>query len=310
MSVDKQRLDQILELLWACKLPSLEDAKYLLDVGQKLLIKEPNVLEIQSPITVCGDIHGQFYDLLELFSVGGHPPEQNFLFLGDYVDRGFYSTETFFLLLALKVRYPTKMYLIRGNHESSQVTQDYGFKEEVKRKYQDGDTIYDLCCNAFNALPLAAIIDNEIFCVHGGLSKELFKIEQISEIDRNQEPPEEGLFSDLLWSDPDNKVQGFQESQRGAGYVFGGDVCEEFLENNGLKFMCRAHQVAQDGYVNWFDGKCYTVWSAPNYCYRGGNKASVFEITNPDKTKFKIFREAPACARGKIPDSMLPQYFV
>ena len=251
--MDKARIDSILDELWACKLPKGEDAKYLLEMGQKVLIQEPNVLRINGPITVCGDIHGQFYDLLELFSIGGHPPEQNFLFLGDYVDRGFYSTETFFLLLALKVRYPTKMYLIRGNHESGQVTQDYGFKEEVERKYQNEPNMYDLCLEAFNALPLAAIIDNEIFCVHGGLSKDLVNIQQIEEIDRNMEPPEYGLFSDILWSDPDDKVTGYQESQRGAGYIFGGDACEKFLNDNGLKFMCRAHQVAQEGFVNWFD---------------------------------------------------------
>ncbi|EAY23494.1 serine/threonine protein phosphatase, putative [Trichomonas vaginalis G3] len=307
--MDKQRLDKILELLWVCKLPNLEDTKYLLTLGQQVLIKEPNVLKLQSPITLCGDIHGQFYDLLELFSVGGHPPEQNFLFLGDYVDRGFYSTETFFLLLALKVRYPTKMFLIRGNHESEQVTMDYGFKEECKRKYTD-ETIYNLCLEAFNALPLAAVIDGDVFCVHGGLSKDLKTVDQLNDIDRNMEPPEYGLFSDILWSDPDEKINGFEESQRGAGYLFGGDVTAEFLKNNNLKFMCRAHQVAQDGYYKWFNGLCYTVWSAPNYCYRGGNLATVFEITNADKTKFKVFREAPACARGKQPDSMLPQYFV
>lgn len=307
--MDKARLDGILKTLWACKLPSTEDATDLLNTGAEVLLKEPNVLYLKSPITVCGDIHGQFYDLLELFSVGGHPPGQNFLFLGDYVDRGFYSTETFFLLLALKIRYPTKMFLIRGNHESAQITQDYGFKEEVKRKYNN-DSIYDLCVKAFNALPLAAVIDNEVFCVHGGLSKELKTISQIDEIDRNMEPPDLGLFSDLLWSDPDENVQGFHESQRGAGFIFGGDVCEKFLKDNGLKYMCRAHQVAQDGFASWFGGKCYTVWSAPNYCYRGANLASVFEITNPDKNKFKIFREAPAAARGKVPESKLPQYFV
>jgi serine/threonine-protein phosphatase 4 catalytic subunit len=308
--MDKKRIDAILDKLWDCSLPTKEEAHYLLEVGQKVLISEPNVLELKSPMTVCGDIHGQLYDLLELFAVGGRPPEQNFLFLGDYVDRGFYSTETFFLLLALKVRYPTKMYLIRGNHESEQVTQDYGFKEEINRKYSNDDSVYGMCVQCFNALPLAAVIDNEIFCVHGGLSKELETIQQIKDIDRNMEPPDDGLFSDLLWSDPDEKVSGYHESQRGAGYVFGGDVCAEFLEKNNLKFMCRAHQVAQEGFVNWFGGKCYTIWSAPNYCYRGGNKATVFEIASAEKTKFKVFREAPACARGKVPESMLPQYFV
>lgn len=305
--MERGDIDAIISQLWACKLPTKADADAILKKTSEVLSKEPNVLQLHTPMTVCGDIHGQFYDLLELFSVGGKPPEQNFIFLGDFVDRGFYSAETFLLLAALKCRYPSKIFLLRGNHESQQVTEDYGFYDEVLRKY-DNNT-YKLFLDAFMNLPLAAVIDGKVFCVHGGLSPELRKLEDIDKLDRFQEPPETGLFSDLLWSDPDH-VDGFKGSQRGAGYIFGGDVTKEFLVNNNLKFMCRAHQVAQEGFEKWWDGLLYTVWSAPNYCYRGGNAACVFEITNPDKTKFKIFREAPACARGKIPESKLPQYFV
>lgn len=307
--MQKSELDQILKDLWLCKLPSTEDTKTLLRVGSELLSKEKNVLKINSPISVCGDIHGQFYDLIELFSVGGRPPEQNFLFLGDYVDRGFYSSETFLLLLALKVRYPTKMYLIRGNHETRQITKDYGFCDEVKRKFND-DTVYECFIEAFNALPLAAVIDEKIFCVHGGLSKDLVSLKQIDEIERFVEPPDDGLFSDLLWSDPDDSITGYQESVRGAGYIFGADATEKFLKDNNLEFMCRAHQVAQEGYMSWFGGKCFTVWSAPNYCYRGGNLASVYEVNSCSNTKFKIFHEAPASARGMQPEQCLPQYFL
>ena len=305
--MEKGEIDAVLAELWSCKLPSLRNATMLLEKTVDILGQEPTTLSLRTPITVCGDIHGQFYDLLELFSVGGKPPEQNFIFLGDYVDRGFYSTETFLLLAALKCRYPTKMFLLRGNHESRQVTEDYGFYDEVCRKYDN--SVYELFLRAFNMLPLAAVIDNAIFCVHGGLSPDLNQVADIDALDRKVEPPENGLFSDLLWSDPEN-VTGFKQSQRGAGYVFGGDVTAKFLNQNKLKFMCRAHQQAMDGFEKWFDGLLYTVWSAPNYCYRGGNLASVFEVTTPEKTKFKIFREAPACARGKIPESKLPQYFV
>ena len=305
--MEKGEIDSVLAELWSCKLPSLSNATMLLKKTVDILGQEPTTLSLRTPITVCGDIHGQFYDLLELFSVGGKPPEQNFIFLGDYVDRGFYSTETFLLLAALKCRYPTKMFLLRGNHESRQVTEDYGFYDEVCRKYDN--SVYELFLRAFNMLPLAAVIDNAIFCVHGGLSPDLNQVADIDALDRKVEPPENGLFSDLLWSDPEN-VTGFKQSQRGAGYVFGGDVTAKFLNQNKLKFMCRAHQQAMDGFEKWFDGLLYTVWSAPNYCYRGGNLASVFEVTTPEKTKFKIFREAPACARGKIPESKLPQYFV
>jgi serine/threonine-protein phosphatase 4 catalytic subunit len=305
--MDKAGLDRILTDLWNCKLPSRDDAVALLTQSSEVLGREPNLVRLRTPITVCGDIHGQFYDLLELFSVGGRPPEQNFLFLGDYVDRGFYSTECLFLLLALKARYPTKIYLLRGNHESEVVTSDYGFLEEVSRKYDD--SVYRFCLKAFCMLPLAALIDNAILCVHGGLSPTLERLSQIDELDRKQEPPTDGLFSDLLWSDPFD-VTGFAASERGAGYMFGGDATKKFLDLNGLKFICRAHQIAQEGFTNWFDGLLYTVWSAPNYCYRGGNLACVFEITSPESTKFKLFREAPAAARAKIPESKLPQYFL
>jgi serine/threonine-protein phosphatase 4 catalytic subunit len=298
----------LLEGLWCCKLPSKEDAIALLEKSSEILGKEPNTLTLRTPITVCGDIHGQFYDLLELFSVGGKPPEQNFIFLGDYVDRGFYSSETFLLLIALKVRYPSKIALLRGNHESQQVTEDYGFYDEITRKYGDSQ-VYNLCLEVFCMLPLAAVIDSTILCVHGGLSPSLSTLSEIEQINRKVEPPQNGLFSDLLWSDPED-VTGFVESQRGAGFMFGGDVTKKFLKENDLLFMSRAHQVATEGFEKWFDGLLYTVWSAPNYCYRGGNLASVFEITNADKSRFKIFKEAPACARGKIPESKLPQYFV
>lgn len=306
--MERSDLDVALSGLWSCRLPDRSATVALLEKATEILESEENTLQIQGPITVCGDIHGQFYDLLELFSVGGKPPEQNFIFLGDYVDRGFYSAETFLLLIGLKCRWPSKIYLIRGNHESRQVTEDYGFYEEVLRKF-DAE-VYKFFLGAFNALPLAAVIDKCVLCVHGGLSPDLKLISDIDAIERCVEPPETGIFSDILWSDPDS-VKGFCESQRGAGFIFGGDVTEKFNHNNDIKFICRAHQVAHDGYQEWWDGLLYTVWSAPNYCYRGGNAACVFELgVGATEKKFKIFREAPACARGKIPESKLPQYFV
>ncbi|KAH0796073.1 Serine/threonine-protein phosphatase PP-X isozyme 2 [Histomonas meleagridis] len=301
-------IKQISSDLWDCKLPTKEDAKLLLNKAKEILTSEPTILKLNAPITVCGDIHGQFYDLLELFAVGGRPPEQNFIFLGDYVDRGYYSTETFFLLLSLKILYPRKIYLLRGNHESQQVTEDYGFYEEIIRKYNDTE-LYHQCIEVFNALPLSATINKSILCVHGGLSPDLKYLSDISDLDRFQEPPQYGLFSDILWSDPDDR-DGFNQSPRGAGYVFGGDVTKAFLQQNELQFICRAHQVANDGYEKWFNGLLYTVWSAPNYCYRGGNLASIFEITTPTRTKFKLFKEAPASARGNIPQTEVPRYFV
>jgi serine/threonine-protein phosphatase 4 catalytic subunit len=306
--MQRSDIDRVLTDLWNCQKPSEPDAVALLTKASEVLGTEANVLPLRAPITVCGDIHGQFYDLLELFSIGGCPPEQNFIFLGDYVDRGFYSAETFFLLLALKVRYPTKIYLLRGNHECEQITHDYGFYDEICRKYPRSD-VYNLCLAAFSMLPLAALIDRKIFCVHGGLSPSLKQVSDLIPINRKQEPPQDGIFSDLLWSDPGDGPD-FTHSERGAGFIFGKDVTQKFLQQNSLELILRAHQVANDGYEEFFDGLLYTVWSAPNYCYRGGNLASVLEITRPDKRRFKIFKEAPPAARGKIPESKLPSYFV
>lgn len=302
-------IKQILSSLWECKLPTREGASLIFKKSQEILLQEKNILQIPFPITICGDIHGQFHDLLELFSIAGKPPEQNFIFLGDYVDRGYYSTETLLLLLALKILYPKRIYLLRGNHESKQVTEDYGFYEEIMRKYKNDSELYHESLSVFNALPLSALIGGCVFCVHGGLSPNLKSLKDINDLNRFMEPPQEGLFSDLLWSDPCEQ-DGWNQSPRGAGCLFGEDVTEEFIRNEKLKFICRAHQLSENGYEEWFGGKLYTVWSAPNYCYRGGNLASVFELISPDVHKFKLFKEAPVSARGNIYQADLPNYFI
>ncbi|PHJ15759.1 serine threonine-protein phosphatase 4 catalytic subunit, partial [Cystoisospora suis] len=171
---------------------------------------------------ICGDIHGQFYDLLELFRVGNFLPETSYLFLGDFVDRGYFSVETFLFLLALKVRYPDRITLIRGNHESRQITQVYGFYDECLRKY-GSSTVWRYCTEVFDHLALAAIIDDRLFALHGGLSPAISSVDEIRSIDRKQEVPHEGPMCDLLWSDPED-MQGWGYSPRGAGYLFGGDI--------------------------------------------------------------------------------------
>uniref|UniRef100_A0A8C3S9S6 Serine/threonine-protein phosphatase n=1 Tax=Chelydra serpentina TaxID=8475 RepID=A0A8C3S9S6_CHESE len=207
-----------------------------------------------------------FYDLKELFRVGGDVPETNYLFMGDFVDRGFYSVETFLLLLALKVRYPDRITLIRGNHESRQITQVYGFYDECLRKY-GSVTVWRYCTEIFDYLSLSAIIDGKIFCVHGGLSPSIQTLDQIRTIDRKQEVPHDGPMCDLLWSDPEDTT-GWGVSPRGAGYLFGSDVVAQFNASNDIDMICRAHQLVMEGYKWHFNETVLTVWSAPNYCYR------------------------------------------
>ena len=241
-------------------------------------VEESNVQRIDSPVTVCGDIHGQFYDLKELFKVGGDVPDTNYLFMGDFVDRGFYSVETFLLLLALKVRYPDRIYLIRGNHESRQITQVYGFYDECLRKY-GSITVWRYCTEIFDYLSLSAIIDGKIFCVHGGLSPSIQTLDQIRTIDRKQEVPHDGPMCDLLWSDPED-TQGWGVSPQGAGYLFGSDVVSQFNAANDIEMICRAHQLVMEGYKWHFNETVLTVWSAPNYCYRSPAQRGRFVLTS------------------------------
>lgn len=204
-----------------------------------MLTAENNVVEVPAPVTICGDIHGQFQDLLELFKLGGEVPSTNYLFMGDYVDRGYYSVETVTLLIALKVRYPKRITILRGNHETRQITQVYGFYDECLRKYGSAN-VWNIFANLFDYLPLSAVVGSEIFCLHGGLSPNIESLDQIRELDRVQEVPHEGAIADLLWSDPDER-HGWGVSPRGAGYTFGSDITEQFNHTNSLKKVARAH---------------------------------------------------------------------
>jgi len=302
-------LDRQIEQLRECEIITEIEVKILCGKAKEILAEESNVQNIDGPVTICGDIHGQFYDLKELFKVGGECPDTNYLFMGDFVDRGYYSVETFLLLLALKVRYPDRITLIRGNHESRQITQVYGFYDECLRKYGSAD-VWKYCCEIFDLLALSAIIDNKIFCVHGGLSPSINTVDQVRGIDRKLEVPHDGAMCDLLWSDPDD-IEGWGLSPRGAGYLFGGDVVQSFLHNNDLSLIARAHQLVMEGYKLLFNDTIVTVWSAPNYCYRCGNVAAILELNDKLETNYKIFEAAVGGeSRGVGLRKRVPDYFL
>lgn len=267
------------------------EVKILCEKARDTLMNEANVQPIKAPVTVCGDIHGQWHDLMELYRIGGTTPDTNYLFMGDYVDRGYYSVETVSLLVCLKVRFPDRIFILRGNHESRQITQVYGFYDECIRKYGTAN-VWKLFTDLFDYLPLTAVIDNDIFCLHGGLSPSIDLLDHIRQLDRVQEVPHEGPMCDLLWSDPDDR-SGWGISPRGAGFTFGQDISEKFNHINGLNLVARAHQLVMDGY-NWsHDMNVVTIFSAPNYCYRCGNQAAIMEVHESLKKKFLQFDPAP-----------------
>ena len=302
-------LDEQIEQLRKCQYITEIEVKLLCEKAKELFIEESNVVIIDAPITICGDIHGQFDDLTELFVKGGKCPETNYLFMGDFVDRGFNSVETFLLLLALKVRYPDRITLIRGNHETRQITQVYGFYDECMRKY-GSINVWRYCTEIFDYLPISAIIDEKIFCIHGGLSPTIDTIDEIRNIDRKQEVPHDGAMCDLLWSDPDQDQKGFGISPRGAGYLFGEDVVNTFEEINKIDLIARAHQLVMEGYKMMFGGKLVTIWSAPNYCYRCGNMASILKLDENLKQETIYFSAASVDDR-RIPAKLpVPDYFL
>lgn len=279
-------------------------------LAQNVLIEESNVPCLSTPVTLCGDIHGQFPDLLELFSIAGevNAGENHYVFMGDLVDRGYNSVETLSLLLLLKVRYPAKVTLLRGNHETRQVTMIYGFFDECSKKYGSSD-VWKACTNVFDCFPIAALVDGKALCVHGGLSPELRTIDRMHLLNRRVEVPNEGAFCDLMWSDPAEDIPDWMVSPRGAGYYYGANVTREFLHLNKLTLIARAHQLVQEGYKYHFDEeRLCTVWSAPNYCYRCGNVASVLRIYPDQSREFVVFREVER--QVSQPAKERPAYFL
>jgi len=301
----KLNFDEMIEVCKKCKYLPEPDMRRLCDYVMDILMEESNVQPVSSPVTICGDIHGQFYDLLELFRTSGEVPNTSYVFLGDFVDRGNYSLESLTYLMLLKARHPDKMTLLRGNHETRQITQVYGFYDECLNKYGNVN-VWRACTRVFDLLSVAALIDNTILCVHGGLSPEVPTIDQIRTIDRQQEVPHQGGFCDLVWSDPDD-VDSWQTSPRGAGYLFGQRQTEEFVELNGIELIARAHQLVLEGLRYQHDQKLVTVWSAPNYCYRCGNVAAVLDVTHQGNNA-KLFQAVPDSQRVNPPKNATPYF--
>lgn len=254
-------------------------------------MEQPSFLELESPINICGDIHGQYSDLLRIFSHIGFPNKEKYLFLGDYVDRGNHSLECICLLLAFKIKYPQTFFLLRGNHESALINRVYGFYDECKRRLSI--RIWKSFIDVFNCMPITASVDDKILCMHGGLSKYLNDLDSLRKIARPTEVPDDGLLCDLLWADPERffrKTNDWYPNDRGISFTFSQNVVSSFLQKNNMDLIVRAHQVVEEGYEFFANKGLVTIFSAPNYCGEFDNNAGVMIVEEDLKCHFKLIK--------------------
>ncbi|GAQ07155.1 serine/threonine-protein phosphatase PP-Z [Aspergillus lentulus] len=262
--------------------------------ARELFLSQPALLELSAPVKIVGDVHGQYTDLIRLFEMCGFPPASNYLFLGDYVDRGKQSLETILLLLCYKLKYPENFFLLRGNHECANVTRVYGFYDECKRRCNI--KIWKTFIDTFNCLPIAATVAGKIFCVHGGLSPSLSHMDDIRGIARPTDVPDYGLLNDLLWSDPADMEEDWEPNERGVSYCFGKKVIMNFLQRHDFDLVCRAHMVVEDGYEFYQDRILVTVFSAPNYCGEFDNWGAIMSVSGELLCSFELLKPLDSTA--------------
>jgi len=299
-TIDLEFIQQLMEFFREQNKLHLKYVFQILLKVKEILAAQKSLVDIPVPqdgkVIVFGDVHGQYYDLLHALSLSGLPSENNILvFNGDLVDRGSWSVEVIVLLLCMKVAFPKFIHIARGNHEAKSMNKVYGFEGEVRAKYNE--TCFDLFLEIFCYLPLAHVIGEKVFVCHGGLfAEDGIKLEDIRKINRVREPPENGPMCDLLWSDPVEGANGRHPSKRGVGVGFGPDVTKNFLEQNNLELVVRSHEVRHEGYSLEHDNKLITIFSAPNYCDREGNKAAFItfkEDLKPQFTQFSAVEHPP-----------------
>jgi serine/threonine-protein phosphatase PP1 catalytic subunit len=262
--------------------------KALCSSVREVFCQQSALVELEAPMKICGDIHGQYHDLLRLFEHGGFPPESNYLFLGDYVDRGKQSLETITLMFGYKCKFPENFFQLRGNHECASITRIYGFYDECKRRYNI--KTWKQFCDVFNCMPVCGLVDEKIICMHGGLSPEINNLDQIRRLVRPTDVPDTGLICDLLWADPDKEITGWDENDRGVSFIFGPDVVAKFLTSFDMDLVCRAHQVVEDGYEFFAKRQLITIFSAPNYCGEFDNAGAMMTIDDTLMCSFKVLK--------------------
>lgn len=308
---DELKVDNIIQKLISVhkkkdKIVNLSEAEiiYLCKEVQPLFEKQPVLLEIKAPVKICGDIHGQYGDLLALFEFGGFPPASNYLFLGDYVDRGKQSLECICLLMAYKIKLPNNFFLLRGNHECGSINRIYGFYDECKRRYSVN--LWKIFTECFDWMPISALVDRRILCMHGGISPDLKSLDQIKKIKRPTDVPDKGLLCDLLWSDPDKHVSMWGQNDRGVSVTFGAKAVEEFLDTINIDLICRAHQVVEDGYEFFADKSLVTLFSAPNYCGEFENSGVIMNVDEKLCCSFQVLKPSDQMDINKHKNSGSP----
>lgn len=293
-------ISRLLEAGYAGKIPkpALKNAEItaVCQAAREVFLSQPTLIELSPPVKIVGDTHGQYQDLLRLFDMCGYPPTANYLFLGDYVDRGKQSLETILLLLCYKIKYPENFFLLRGNHECANVTRVYGFYDECKRRVNI--KIWKTFIDVFNTLPIAAVVASKIFCVHGGLSPSLANMDDIRRIERPTDVPDYGLLNDLLWSDPSDTALDWEDNERGVSYCFGKAVIQQFLAQYDFDLICRAHMVVEDGYEFWNERTLVTIFSAPNYCGEFDNFGAVMSVSEDLLCAFELLKVGGQLARS------------
>ncbi|OQE47543.1 hypothetical protein PENCOP_c001G06043 [Penicillium coprophilum] len=246
---------------------------------RELFLSEPVLLDLPAPVKIVGDIHGQYIDLIRVFEMCGFPPESKYLFLGNYIGHGKQMLETILLLLCYKLKYPNNVFLLRGNHECAGVSRIGSLYDECK--WRCNVKMWKVFVDTFNCLPIAAIISDKIFCVHGGLSPTLLHMDDIRSIARPTDIPDHGLLTDLLWSDPIgvNTEEDWVSNDRGVSFCFGKNVIKDFLDRHGFDLVCRSHMVVSNGYEFSGDRTLVTIFSAPNYCDEFDNSGAIMSIS-------------------------------
>ena len=276
----------------------------LCNAACEVLLQENSLLELSSPIKICGDIHGQLGDLITVLQTGGFSEDSKYLFLGDYVDRGPKSVEVICLLLALKIRFPSNIFLLRGNHESPEMTECFGFADECKEKL--GEEVLLNFYDAFDCLPIAALINEHVFCVHGGLSPKLQDISEINNIVRPTAIPDSGILADLLWSDPSADTFEWGPNDRGETYTWGLKIAKQFMDWNDLSRVIRGHQMAQNGINFPFfpDRSVITVFTASNYAGIYDNVAAFVDVhENENQIGYTVLRKALSQIDSRAPNT-------